>query len=231
MNDGSTGPIDSGIRRTFLRTIPLSLVVAVASLLLFVWIADAVFDQETRQFDDYLRTLSYRHSSPPLTSFMLVVTRLGSAYWLIPAVLVLLAVFVIRNWQREAWLLGITMVGALILDVVLKLSYHRPRPTPFFGISVPQTYAFPSGHALASLCFYGVLAGILALHGKTKWLRWGIWAGSALLIALIGWSRIYLGVHYPSDVIGGYVAAVVWMSGVRLVARPRTHPRQNPRPT
>ena len=78
--------------------------------------------------------------------------------------------------------------------------------------------AFPSGHALVSFCFYGVLAGMLNLQLKTQWQRIGVWIVAGTIVVLIGLSRIYLGVHWPSDVLAGYAAAIVWMGTVRLVA-------------
>jgi undecaprenyl-diphosphatase len=102
------------------------------------------------------------------------------------------------------------------LDQILKLCFHRPRPEAFFGLAIPATYSFPSGHALTATCFYGVLAGLLAARTRPLAGKAGLWALAATLAALIGLSRVYLGVHYPSDVLAGYAAAVVWMAAVRV---------------
>ncbi|HMC29816.1 MAG TPA: phosphatase PAP2 family protein, partial [Candidatus Angelobacter sp.] len=79
---------------------------------------------------------------------------------------------------------------------------------------VPNSYSFPSGHALTSLCFYGVMAGLLSARIKSLPWRIALWTAAVLLIIAIGLSRIYLGVHYPSDVLAGYLAATVWVSAV-----------------
>jgi undecaprenyl-diphosphatase len=102
------------------------------------------------------------------------------------------------------------MAGALVLDISLKHAFHRQRPTPFFG-PLPHTYSFPSGHAMFSVCFYGVLAGLVADRTNSRVIKICIWLLAVVLIAAIGLSRIYLGVHYPTDVLGGYLAAV-WVS-------------------
>jgi Membrane-associated phospholipid phosphatase len=91
------------------------------------------------------------------------------------------------------------------------------RPEPFFG-TAPETYSFPSGHALFSACFYGALAWLLGAALRNFGARAAIWAMSLALIAAIGLSRLYLGVHYPTDVIAGYLVAVFWITG--LLASP-----------
>jgi undecaprenyl-diphosphatase len=112
------------------------------------------------------------------------------------------------GWRRSAVFVIFAMAGAFVLEVTLKLAFHRPRPTPFFGPQ-PSSYSFPSGHALASFCFYGVLAGVVNSRVRHQDLRAPIWIASALLVAVIGFSRIYLGVHHPTDVMAGYAAAGV----------------------
>lgn len=206
-------------RKTFPRFIPLSLLLALTSLLLFVWLADEVLEQSTRRFDEQVRVAVHGYSSPPLTAFMRLVTLLGSSEFLLPVVVVTLAVFLIRRQRRDAYLLTITMTGAVLLDVVLKLSFLRPRPEPYFNIPIPVSYAFPSGHALLSLCFYGLMAWLAAEWLQKLWWRVAVWVVAGLIISLIGLSRVYLGVHYPSDVLAGYLAATLWISAVVHVAK------------
>ena len=103
-------------------------------------------------------------------------------------------------------MLAEVMATAVVCNVGLKRLIHSRRPEPFFGTN-PSSYSFPSGHALYSLSFYGVLASVLAAHAPPGAARIGIHVAAALLIAGIGLSRVYLGVHYTSDVIAGYLAA------------------------
>ncbi len=121
------------------------------------------------------------------------------------------------NWKRAAVLLMTTMAGAVILNFALKVSFERVRPDPFFDTPLPASYSFPSGHALYAACFYGVLAWLITARIENKSLRILIWLIAALLALLIGLSRIYLGVHYPSDVIAGFAAAIVWILTVILI--------------
>jgi len=108
------------------------------------------------------------------------------------------------------------MVGAATLDSVLKLAFHRLRPVAYYGVS-PRSYSFPSGHALGSLCFYGILAAVLSDRATSRKQQFFIWLTAAVLAASIGFSRIYLGVHYPIDVTAGYLAGAVWVTAVTIV--------------
>jgi undecaprenyl-diphosphatase len=151
------------------------------------------------------------------------VTQLGDWTAVLPAVLILLGIFSSRGAKDYVRLLLLTMIGAVVLDSALKLVFRRARPDPFF-IAKPPSYSFPSGHSLVSLCFYGLVAGMLSLRLEKRWQRVVVWAAAALVVGMIGLSRIYLGVHWPSDVLAGYAAAIVWMGTVRRLAPRGTAP-------
>jgi len=207
--------------------IPFSLIIAVLLLLLFAWISEEVLEQHTRNFDAAVRAAIHQHSSPALTRVAISASLLGGDA-LALAFFIALAVFLRLGWRRAAAWLTITTAGALVLDVALKHFFHRPRPAPFFG-ALPNTYSFPSGHALLSCCFYGVLAGLLADRIKPRIFRVLTWTLATILIVSIGLSRIYLGVHYPTDVIAGYLAAAVWVSTMITADhwRSRRKPKSN----
>ena len=114
---------------------------------------------------------------------------------------------------RSALALAVVMAGAVVLENALKYALHRARPEPFFG-TAPETYSFPSGHALFSACFYGALAWIFAARARHGEARAAIWTAALVLIAAIGLSRVYLGLHDPTDVIAGYLVAAFWLAGV-----------------
>lgn len=203
--------------------IPLSLLLAALLLFFFAWIAEEALENHTRKFDFAIRNAIHQHASPALTRAATAASFLGEQLLLVVVPLALVIFLAIR-WRRAAAWLAITMAGALVLTFALKLGFHRTRPDPFFG-SVPYGYSFPSGHALISFCFYGVMAGLLADRIKPLALRVTIWAVACLLVLGIGLSRIYLGVHYPTDVAAGYTAAAVWVSAMIGVDRWRIRRR------
>jgi membrane-associated phospholipid phosphatase len=202
----------------WLAVIPVSLGLAAACLLLFAWLAEEVLAQGIQRFDDGVRSAVHQFSSPTLTAVMRAITNLGDWQVILSASLLLLVFLWYRGAREYVRLLVVTMLGAGILDGGLKLFFHRPRPEPFFAAK-PNSYSFPSGHALVSLCFYGLLAGMLSLRARKRWQKALAWIAAALLIGCIGFSRVYLGVHWPSDVLAGYAAAIVWMGAVRVLAK------------
>ena len=217
MTQSSADIVPTAERRLILGAFR-SLFVAVIALALFGWIAEEVLEADTLRFDFAVRNAIHSQSFPLATTWMLRITRLGNWYVILPAAVLLAVFLVIKHRSHEARLLAVAMVGAVILDTVLKLTFQRVRPAPYFGLDAPRTYSFPSGHALITFCFVGFLAGVITLHLDAKWLRATVWALAAVVIILVGLSRVYLGVHYPSDVIAGYAAALAWMSAVGFVA-------------
>jgi undecaprenyl-diphosphatase len=203
-------------------TTVLSLVVAVLALFLFAWIAESVADQHTQRFDLVVRSNIHRHASPTLTRMMIWASFVGGDGLAIASILSfgLLAYF---RWRRAALWIVVTLAGATVLNLALKYAFHRTRPEPYF-VPLPHSYSFPSGHALYSLCFYGVLAALIAGRIRDVYLRVIVWTVAALLILGIGFSRVYLGVHYPSDVVAGYLAATIWVAS--LVVLDRLHGRR-----
>lgn len=189
----------------------LGLVAAAGTLFLFYGLAEEVHEGDTRGFDESALALVNRFASPTLTSFMRAVTYLGSNEFLAGAGACVVLAFVVTRRRRAAVMLLLTMAGAALLNFTLKLLSGRERPEPFFSTPLPESYSFPSGHALLSFCFYGMIAAVITARIEGARLRVCVWAAAVLLVALIGLSRVYLGVHYPSDVAAGYAAAFVWM--------------------
>lgn len=195
----------------------LGLLTAIGSLAVFAWLTDEVLEGDSRYFDDTTRAAVHQLASPALTLAMRGISFLGSTVFLILATAAIVLWFATRGWRREAILLTITMLGAALLNTTLKLAFKRPRPVPFFNLLPPESYSFPSGHSLASCCFFGALAAILSAHIAGRKLRAAIWIAATAMFLLIGFSRIYLGVHYTTDVMAGFAAALIWIMAVRFV--------------
>jgi len=198
----------------------ISLVVAVLALCLFAWIAQSVSQQQAQSFDLSVRARIHQYASPRMTKAMVAVSFLGEGGLAFSCILAFGA-FTKLRWRRATLWLVIAIVGALILNFTLKYAFHRLRPTPFFEPPL-STYSFPSGHALFSFCLYGVIAGLWADRVRSLPVRITIWVVAALLVGTVGLSRIYLGVHYPSDVIAGYLAATIWVCTLIALDRMRT---------
>ncbi|MGE3908873.1 MAG: phosphatase PAP2 family protein [Chloroflexota bacterium] len=205
-------------------TLGIGLAVALLSLYLFAAIAEDVMEQETRQLDNTVLSALRQVQSPALDQVAWFVSALGSE--ILAVIMVLIVVLLV--WQRRfgaALGLVVTVVGAQLLNNVLKDWFHRTRPAPVEGLIPAQAFSFPSGHAMVATAFYLFLG----------YLAWRLLAGRAravctailvLVAVLIGLSRLYLGVHYLTDVVAGYVAGIAWTETVivagHLLARRRS---------
>lgn len=201
----------------------LGLGTAIATLIFFGWLADEVLEGETRHFDEVTRAAIHQLASPTLTLVMRAFSFVGSTIALTIGTIVVVVRFAMKKWGREAKLFAITMIGAGLLNITLKLAFKRSRPEPFFNLSLPETYSFPSGHSLTSAVFFGALAAILTARIKSRRARVAIWIASAFMFLTIGFSRIYLGVHHTTDVIAGFAAALIWILMVRFVEKATVH--------
>jgi membrane-associated phospholipid phosphatase len=195
----------------------LGLCAAIAALIFFGWLTDEVLEGDSRHFDEVTRAAVHQFASPALTVMMRFLSFVGSTIVLTIGTIIVVVMFAMRKWGREAKLFAATMVGAAILNVTLKMTFKRARPTPFFDLTAPETYSFPSGHSLGSACFFGALAALITARIKNRRVRLAVWILCTAVFLMIGLSRIYLGVHHTTDVIAGFVAALIWILMVRFV--------------
>jgi membrane-associated phospholipid phosphatase len=195
----------------------LGFLVAVGALLFFAWIAEEMLEGDTIQFDAQVRSAVHAHSTDQLTAVMKFLTDFGSSAVMIPLATLTLVLCYIKREFHILKMLGATFGGALLLEFLLKTAFHRTRPIPFFDLPTPASYSFPSGHALFSFCFFAGLAVIVSPRLTRLAAKIAVWIVAVLLILGIGFSRIYLGVHYPSDVLAGYSVGLVWVSALGFV--------------
>jgi undecaprenyl-diphosphatase len=165
-------------------------------------------------YDPRLAALLRAFRTAPVTRALWVATIFGdpNSMWAVAAVFVLLLLL----WGRrgEAVLVGVTMALGSAAGDLFKVATHRPRPPAFFAlIREPTSFSFPSGHAIASLLFFSLLAFVLwRTAGRTARHRFAIVALCALGAFIVALSRVYLGVHWPTDVLGGWLLAAAWLS-------------------
>lgn len=205
-------------RSALLSRLSKPLVAGLASaavfLVLFAMLAEEMLEGDTRQFDNAVRLFVHAHSSADITTLMRFLSVVGS-----PLVVTLFSVAAcVALWfaghPRRAILIAVTAGGGSLLMWILKTAFHRHRPEPFFDTRLPISYSFPSGHAMLSFCLCLSAAALFAVNRKSLAVRAVIWIFWVSLSLAIGYSRIYLGVHYPSDVLAGYLAALVWSLAV-----------------
>jgi len=162
--------------------------------------------------DAQLSMWLHTHRSPQLTTAMVVITSLGST---VPVICIaVVAGFYFLRKRQPYWLAAIwlSVFGGILLNKLLKYIFHRPRPHFDDPILALTSYSFPSGHTMAATVLYGVLAALLVTRVKRRSLRLVIVLSAGLLIGLVGFSRMYLGAHYLSDVLGAIAEGLAWLS-------------------
>lgn len=162
-------------------------------------------------FDLPVRAAVRQWASPVLTEVMRATTMIGSEYFLLPLAAILVWRWLRRGERRAAYLFVAGSLSAEAVAQLLKALIHRPRPDVFFGLANADTYSFPSGHSFVPAVYFGILAAICAAGAKWR-------AAVVVMAGLLGFSRVYLGYHYPSDVVAGWALAVVWLALWTIVA-------------
>jgi undecaprenyl-diphosphatase len=184
-----------------------------APLWLFVELADEVHELEAFYFDDPLLWRAHAMAGPALDRFFIFMSAIGYQWGVVPVDIALTAGLLIARRWREATFAGVSFAGSALLNMATKQFFQRDRPTLWESIAPEHTFSFPSGHAMGSATLAMVFV-LLCWHTRWRWVAVAL-AGSFAL--LVGLSRIYLGVHYPSDILGGWAAGIAWVSGVYLV--------------
>ncbi len=177
-------------------------------LILVISILEDVLDNEIQTFDMFWYNLISKYLiSDFFTPIAKIITQLGGAIFLI--ILSLALIISLKN-KKVSILILLNLIISTTLNQVLKFIIQRPRPTEFRIID-EHGYSFPSGHSMVSAAFYGFLIYLIYKNIKNKYLKWGLITLLSCIVILIGTSRIYLGVHYTSDVIAGILISISYL--------------------
>lgn len=187
----------------------IGLLIAAFALWGFYEIAEEVLERETQLIDTRVLMTVRQWHTPQLDRVMTIVTNVGNPSVLLAASLLLAAFLLWQKRRAEMVTLTIAAIGALGLNTVLKVLFARARPELWQRTVDVNFYSFPSGHAMMSLVVFGIMGYLLAIH-MPRW-RSAIATGTVLLVCAIGFSRLYFGVHWPTDIVAGYAAGTVWL--------------------
>ncbi len=193
------------------------LLVLFAGVLIPLWVfgalAEDVLDQESFFFDTPILLFMYTHATPVLDLVMIFFSLIGYRFGVVPVDLLVLGLFLWRRRWGDALFWGLAVGGAAILNLAAKQSFERIRPQLWLSIAPETTYSFPSGHAMGSMA---LAAALVVLLWPTRWRSITLLVG-AFFVLMVGLSRVYLGVHYPSDILAGWAASLAWVIGVSVV--------------
>lgn len=189
----------------------LSVFFFIVALFIFAVITDEIILEKEETFDLLIFDFFSKHFvSTNLTGYMYNITQLSSVDFVKISYPLLIAVLVVFKFYRKALFALVAGAGGLLLIYAMKMFFVRPRP-PYPLLYKEESFSFPSGHATFSFIFYGMLAYFIWLTDLPK-----VWKYCAMLFLIlvslsIGFSRIYLRVHYPSDVLGGFCLGYSWL--------------------
>lgn len=186
--------------------------IGLASCLLTIFVLGRLFEEvlerEAFSFDTSILLWLHKSANPILDAIMMTITQLGNPSTVVFVVIASLVIIWYNN-RQEAKIFALACLGAVILNTGLKLAFNKPRPHLWQQLISEKSFSFPSGHALGSLVLYGFLAYLLATHYPRYAKVFYILA--VVAIAAIGLSRLYLGVHWPTDIIAGYGVGFLWL--------------------
>lgn len=179
----------------------------------FVALAEEIHEAEALYLDHALLWRMHGLASPALDAFFLLISRLGYQWGVIPLDLLVVAVLAFRRRWRDTLFAAIAFAGSALLNIGSKQLFQRERPSLWESIAPESTFSFPSGHAMGSMT---LAATALFLAWNTRW-RWPVAVAGLVFVPCVGLSRVHLGVHYPSDILGGWCAALAWVTGVHVL--------------
>ncbi|MCM3566926.1 phosphatase PAP2 family protein [Neobacillus mesonae] len=186
--------------------------ISVICVIGFAVVSMLISDHQIAGFDKTIIASVQGLESPGLTKVMKFFTFIGSTkFVIILSIIIILFLYLALKHRLEVILFTIVVIGTGIINQLLKQFFHRIRPD-FHRLIEIGGYSFPSGHAMSAFSVYVMLTFLLWRHIPAKIWRTVLILFSIVMILMIGISRIYLGVHYPSDIIGGYLASGVWVS-------------------
>ena len=191
-------------------TLVIGLCVLAAGGWAFGALAEEVAEGDTG-LDNRIADELHEHATRPLTEFFEAVTTLGNGIVLAGVAAIAAYLLARRRYYAEAVLMVLAYVGAEVLSYSLKLAFQRDRPFFTDPLATVSTYSFPSGHATVSVAVYGALCLVL-VRRLTGPARLVCLAAAVLLVSLIGFSRLYLGVHFLSDVLAGFSVGLAWLA-------------------
>ena len=211
----------------------LAIVISTGLTLLVLTFVDHRLEHPmVRHFDETVQAFVHSWTNPLLTRFMLALTTIGAIAIFCTALGAVMFFLAARRRLHSAFVLAGSILGALALNETLKQHFHRMRPRVPWSIGDEHTFSFPSGHSIFSVVLYGTLAYLALRRAETPRRRFEIIAPAVLLPLGIGLSRIYLGMHFPTDVLAGYFTGASWLAAViymdhhwrRLLPRAVTEP-------
>ena len=200
----------------FASTSPIRLAIGLLSLAgaIVGWLLVAVVRVGSLPWDAPVLEFWHRHATPGLDKLAIFLTIVGNTG---PMVGLGLLVFLGLLWQRPgrtAWVWFAAVGGSMVLTQLIKPLVARPRPALWASIRPEHTFSFPSGHAMDTAA---IATALVFLCWGGRWRGW-VWGLAPLFALAVGWARMYLGVHNPSDVLAGWAAAVAWVAAVQLLA-------------
>lgn len=186
-------------------------------LAIFTLLATQIWQHEGGlTWDVAILTAIHNTAQPTLDVIATTLTKFGTRWGVFPfSVVFSLVLLYLKRWRSLIYFL-IAMIGCGQINLISKSLLHRVRPN-LWEYPGHTDFSFPSGHAMASM---GLVAVLVILTWQTRWSKWVLLLGGAFVVA-IGWTRLYIGVHYPSDILAGWMLAITWAVGVSLVVKPQ----------
>jgi len=218
-------PSSSGVL-AFLRRHVWSLTLSGFSLLCFAQLASEVSENELTHFDHAV-SIAVIHFRGAPDRLMLALTSLGSGDALTLVTAAVVGVLLACGRRREAFYLVFCAVGSWLLNLGMKELFQRARPDASYLIKMPSSFSFPSGHAMCSAGIFASLAILARVLGGPRAWAYALVALCFLVMMGIGVSRVYFGVHYASDVLGGQLASVALVSALTGWFYPRLLPGEH----
>ncbi|MCZ2259121.1 phosphatase PAP2 family protein [Sporosarcina sp. G11-34] len=190
----------------------VAFIICAAGSVLFGYVASIIRNKSIENFDTSIIAFVQGMESPWLTPIMQAFTWIGSGYVVATVTVIgFILLFFVYRYRQQAFLLVTVIAGTVLLNGLLKVYFKRERPEIHRIMDAPG-FSFPSGHTMMAFSLYTILAYIAWRNVKTATGRTLLVLSAGLMITLIAGSRIYLGVHYPSDIVGGIAASAFWVT-------------------
>ena len=176
-------------------------------------LVDELREPEGFAFDVPLLEAARASATPSSDAFFVAMALIGYQFGVVPFDIVMVLTLAWRRRLRQGLFAGLAIVGSALLNLAAKPIFARERPALWESIAPEHNYSFPSGHAMGSM----TLACVLVLLAWRTRARWPVLGVATVFVVLVGMSRVYLGVHYPSDILAGWAAAIAWTMAVHVL--------------